>query len=368
MHGVTHTLDEIRERGVPGFEVEVIGTDPNVDRRLPRRRRGRHPVLRRPEGRRPEPAGDRRGARRGPLRPRAPLLARPGRGRRRADRPDRWSCRCSAATTPSSPPTPGCAPATRGCERAMRHGARRASTAGCDLVLSPSAVGRRVAARARHRGRAHRALGPRRRHRALRPAHARPGPAARASSTCSTPGASDEEKGADLLADAFLAARERDPRLHLVPRRRRPRGGRAARAPRRARDVPRLARGRRARARLRQRRRLPVRQPHRHVRPGPPRGAGQRAAGRRGRRGRAAVDHRGRRTGLLCPPDPTRWPTPSSSSPSPLLRQRLARAALAAVRERTWERSLERLAAGYRRALGEDAGERQGADHRPRDR
>jgi len=34
MHGVTHTLDEIRERGVPGFEVEVVGTDPHVDRRL----------------------------------------------------------------------------------------------------------------------------------------------------------------------------------------------------------------------------------------------------------------------------------------------------------------------------------------------
>jgi glycosyltransferase involved in cell wall biosynthesis/predicted metal-dependent phosphoesterase TrpH len=34
MHGVTHTLDEIRERGVAGFEVEVIGTDMNVDRRL----------------------------------------------------------------------------------------------------------------------------------------------------------------------------------------------------------------------------------------------------------------------------------------------------------------------------------------------
>ncbi|MBA2346694.1 MAG: glycosyltransferase, partial [Solirubrobacterales bacterium] len=34
MHGVTHTLDEIRERGVPGFDVEIIGTDPNVDRRL----------------------------------------------------------------------------------------------------------------------------------------------------------------------------------------------------------------------------------------------------------------------------------------------------------------------------------------------
>jgi glycosyltransferase involved in cell wall biosynthesis/predicted metal-dependent phosphoesterase TrpH len=34
MHGVTHTLDELRERGVPGFDVEVVGTDPNVDRRL----------------------------------------------------------------------------------------------------------------------------------------------------------------------------------------------------------------------------------------------------------------------------------------------------------------------------------------------
>jgi glycosyltransferase involved in cell wall biosynthesis len=34
IHGVTHTLDEIRERGVPGFEVDVIGSDPQVDRRL----------------------------------------------------------------------------------------------------------------------------------------------------------------------------------------------------------------------------------------------------------------------------------------------------------------------------------------------
>ena len=34
MHGVTHTLDEIRERGVPGFDVEIVGTDANVDRRL----------------------------------------------------------------------------------------------------------------------------------------------------------------------------------------------------------------------------------------------------------------------------------------------------------------------------------------------
>jgi glycosyltransferase involved in cell wall biosynthesis/predicted metal-dependent phosphoesterase TrpH len=34
-HGVTRTIEQIRERGVPGFEVEVIGTDAGVDRRLP---------------------------------------------------------------------------------------------------------------------------------------------------------------------------------------------------------------------------------------------------------------------------------------------------------------------------------------------
>ncbi len=34
MHGVTHTIRQIRDRGVPGYEVEVIGNDCGVDRRL----------------------------------------------------------------------------------------------------------------------------------------------------------------------------------------------------------------------------------------------------------------------------------------------------------------------------------------------
>jgi len=34
MHGVTHTLEEIRARGVPGFDVEIVGTDAIADRRL----------------------------------------------------------------------------------------------------------------------------------------------------------------------------------------------------------------------------------------------------------------------------------------------------------------------------------------------
>jgi glycosyltransferase involved in cell wall biosynthesis len=34
MHGVTRTIEEIRRRGVEGYEIEVVGTDPDVDRRL----------------------------------------------------------------------------------------------------------------------------------------------------------------------------------------------------------------------------------------------------------------------------------------------------------------------------------------------
>jgi glycosyltransferase involved in cell wall biosynthesis/predicted metal-dependent phosphoesterase TrpH len=34
MHGVTRTIEEIRRRGVPGFDIEVVATDPDVDRRL----------------------------------------------------------------------------------------------------------------------------------------------------------------------------------------------------------------------------------------------------------------------------------------------------------------------------------------------
>jgi len=35
MHGVTHTIEQIRYHGAPGFEIDVIGTDAGVDRRLP---------------------------------------------------------------------------------------------------------------------------------------------------------------------------------------------------------------------------------------------------------------------------------------------------------------------------------------------
>jgi glycosyltransferase involved in cell wall biosynthesis len=57
-------------------------------------------------------------------------------------------------------------------------------------------------------------------------------------------------------------------------------------------------------------------------------------------------------TGRLCPPDAGALAAAVVElAAQPLTRERLARTALDAVRQRTWERSLQRLADGYRRAL-----------------
>jgi glycosyltransferase involved in cell wall biosynthesis len=60
------------------------------------------------------------------------------------------------------------------------------------------------------------------------------------------------------------------------------------------------------------------------------------------------------RTGLLRPADPEALAAALCElAAAPVLRRRLAAAALEAVRGRTWGRALERLAEGYRLALGE---------------
>jgi glycosyltransferase involved in cell wall biosynthesis len=59
-----------------------------------------------------------------------------------------------------------------------------------------------------------------------------------------------------------------------------------------------------------------------------------------------------RHTGLLCRPDPDHLAgTLLRLASSPQLRRRLGTAAVPAARERSWERSLEQLAAGYRRVV-----------------
>jgi hypothetical protein len=83
MHGVTHTLDEIQARGVPGFDVEIVAHRPQ-----------RRPAACRRSARSTSfyaglkvgvrPPGDRRDAGDGPLRPRARLVPGPGGVARRA--------------------------------------------------------------------------------------------------------------------------------------------------------------------------------------------------------------------------------------------------------------------------------------------
>jgi glycosyltransferase involved in cell wall biosynthesis len=62
------------------------------------------------------------------------------------------------------------------------------------------------------------------------------------------------------------------------------------------------------------------------------------------------IEHRV--SGLLCPPQQAALASAVLElAREPQLRARIARGGLAAVRERTWERALERLGDGYRRAL-----------------
>ncbi len=85
-HGVARTLDRVRERGVPGFDVELIGTDADVDRRLASVAEvdlgGVSVGV-------PSLPAVVRGAGRRPLRPRARHRARPRRDRRRRRLPGR---------------------------------------------------------------------------------------------------------------------------------------------------------------------------------------------------------------------------------------------------------------------------------------
>ncbi len=65
---------------------------------------------------------------------------------------------------------------------------------------------------------------------------------------------------------------------------------------------------------------------------------------------RSLIEHRV--SGLLCAPYAGALAQAVLElADSPLLRERLAQAGLASIRERTWERALDRLAAGYRRVL-----------------
>ena len=214
VHGVSRTLAQVRERGVPGFEVEVIGTDASVDRRLTAVAEVEVPFY--PGLTVGVPSAARRGrrARRRPVRPPARLHARARRRRRRCSPRDCSDCRSPAPTTPSSRPTRRCAPATRwsppACGWRSRPSTASAGSSSPHRERPTAACSRSASTRSGSpAGTAASTL------ERFSRAHRRDR-APTIACTSSTPGASTEEKGAGLLADAFLAARARDPRLHLL--------------------------------------------------------------------------------------------------------------------------------------------------------
>jgi glycosyltransferase involved in cell wall biosynthesis/predicted metal-dependent phosphoesterase TrpH len=359
-HGVTRTIEEIRHRGVPGFEIEVVGTDPEVDRRLPAVAEidvPFYPGLRigvpslpgavqtLSEGRfdaihvcSPGPAGVA-----GALLARAMGLPLVG------------SYHTELTTYAGM----------RSGQRAVADAAAMAVSAfynACEVVLSPSPAADAALAAI--------GMGPERILRWDRGVDtARFHPARREDSrkggaiNVLYSGRITLEKGVELLADAFLRARAREPRLHLV-----------------------LAGGGPEEGELRER-------------------LGDAAAflgwleGEQLARAYASADMflfpsatdtfgqvileaqasglpviavaeggpvsliEDRMSGLLCEPDAARLAEAVLELvAAPLLREHLSRGGLRAARERTWERTLQRLADGYHRALASDARPHSGAD------
>ena len=357
MHGVTHTLDEIQARGVPGFDVEIVGTDANVDRRLPAVREVDIPFY----------AGLQVGV------PSLPAIVEAlAEGRYDVVHlcsPGPSGVAAAVIARVMGLPVLGSYHTELAAYAGLRTGdaglgelARRAIGAfygGCDRVLTPSpasdAVLRSLGIPDERIGRWDRGVDV-----------ARFDPAKRDESLLE-PGAVNvlyvgrqtKEKGADLLAGAFLAARERDPRLHLN-----------------------LAGGGPEQERLRER-------------------LGEHAtflgwldgddlarayasadvflfASRTDTFGQVLLEAqasglpvvavaeggpcsivRSGVTGLLRGPDADELASAVCElAGSPALRERLAHNALEAVRDRTWDAALERLADGYRGAIVAAAGQR----------
>ena len=349
MHGVTHTLAQIRERGVPGFEVEVIGTDGIADRRLGAVAEIDIPFY----------AGLRVGV---PSLPAVVEALADGRyDLVHLCSPGPAGAAAALVARMIGLPVVGSYHTELAAYAALRTsdvrielGARMAIAAfygQCGAVLSPSeasdAVLRDMGIPAERIGRWDRGVDTTRFRPALRDAALLPGEV-----SVLYAGRLTTEKGADLLADAFLAARARDPRLHLCLAGGGPEEGRLrehlgehatflgwlegddlARAYASA-DLFLFASRTDTFGQVvleAQASGLPVI-----------------AVGEGGPR--ELIRHGA--SGLLCAPDAGALATAVVDlAGDPVRRRRLAAGGLAAVAERSWERALGRLADGYHRAL-----------------
>jgi glycosyltransferase involved in cell wall biosynthesis/predicted metal-dependent phosphoesterase TrpH len=348
-HGVTRAIEEIRQRGVRGFEIEILGTDPGVDRRLSAVAELDVPYY--PGLRIGVPS----------LSAAVQTLAEGAFDVIHACSPGPVGVAGALVSRAMGIPLLGSYHTELTAYAGLRSGEQRLTEAmawgvgafyrACDLVLSPSPASDaalvEIGVPASRVARWDRGVDSARFDPALRDAASLPG-----AISVLYAGRITREKGVDLLAAAFLRAREHDPRLHLV-----------------------LAGGGPEQDLLRER-------------------VGDAATflgwleGERLARAYASADVllfpsrtdtfgqvileaqasglavvavaaggplaliEDRVNGLLRPPAADALAgAVLELAGSPLLRERLARAGLQSARRRTWEHALERLAGGYRRAL-----------------
>jgi glycosyltransferase involved in cell wall biosynthesis/predicted metal-dependent phosphoesterase TrpH len=212
-HGVSRTIEEIRQRGVPGFEIEVVGTDPQVDRRLGEVNEIEVPFY----------PGLRIGV---PSLPGAVQALVDGRfDAIHVCSPGPAGIAGALVARALGLPLVGSYHTELTAYAGLRAGDERLTTAmaaavsffyrSCDLVLSPSTAADEAlvaAGMARQRVmRWDRGVDTARFDPSLRDERLLPGEL-----TVLYAGRISREKGIELLADAFEAARERDPRLHLA--------------------------------------------------------------------------------------------------------------------------------------------------------
>jgi len=358
-HGVTRAVEEIRARGVRGFEIEVLGTDPEVDRRLSAVAEFEVPYY--PGLQIGVPS----------LSAAVQTIADGGFDLIHVCSPGPVGIVGALVSRGLGVPLLGSYHTELTAYAGLRSGEQRVAQAmalgvatfygACDLVLSPSqasdatlagigVAGEKVARW--DRGVDTERFGPELREDGLRELAARGEAKPEHSIDVLYAGRITREKGADLLADAFLQARAREPRLRLVlvgggpeQERLRERVGEAAHF-RGWLDGERLARAY-ASADV-------------FLFPSRTDTFGQvvleaQASGLPV----VAVAEGGplslieqRVSGLLCAADAHALADAVLElTGTPELRARLARGGLAAVRERTWERALERLGDGYRQLL-----------------
>jgi glycosyltransferase involved in cell wall biosynthesis/predicted metal-dependent phosphoesterase TrpH len=357
MHGVTHTIEQIRERGVPGFEVEVVGTDPGVDRRLPAATSLRVPFY----------AGMTLGV------PGLPDLAETLADGRydlvHVTAPGPAGVAASLLSRVSGTPLvasyhtelavyAGLRSGDGGLE-AISRAALGAFYTAPSRVLSPSPAADRSllslgAAEDRidrwERGVDLSRFGPEKADPGAFPGELRVLYAGRLSS----------EKGVDLLAESFLRAHRAEPRLHLLLAGGGPEEGELrSRLGERATFLGWLDGEDLARAYASADLFLFCSRTDTYGQVVIEAGASGLPVVAVGEGGPAALIEN-RHTGILCRPDADHLAGAMLQlASSPSLRERLGKAAVGAARSRTWERALEQLAGGYRRTLAEPAVARQ---------